>query len=195
MKFKKEEGFVDFKEFLKKSLNGKDFQKYAVILGFSGISLIFVSSFFKPEVKSCDAKPNKKIASEQKRGELEKSLEGIVSGIKGAGDCRVLITLESGAETVYATEERKNNEASEDKSSGDIMRKRETNDCEKKFITVKDSSGTEHALAVTEIEPKVKGVVVICPGGDDAVVKKRIVEATTTALNISSARVCVTKSG
>ncbi len=120
---------MDFKEFLKKSLNGKDFQKYAVILGFSGISLIFVSSFFKPEVKSCDAKPNKKIASEQKRGELEKSLEGIVSGIKGAGNCRVLITLESGAETVYATEERKNNEASEDKSSGDIMRKRETNDC------------------------------------------------------------------
>lgn len=186
---------ISIKEFLKKFLNEKNFLKYALIMGFSGISLIFVSEFFKPQVKNCDAKLSKKVASEQKRGELEKNLESIVSGIKGAGNCRVLITLESGAETVYATEERKNNEASEDKSSGEIMRKKETNDCEKKFITVKDSSGTEHALAVTEIEPKVKGVVVICPGGDDAVVKKRIVEATTTALNISSARVCVTKSG
>ena len=125
---------------------------------------------------------------------MEKNLENIISNIKGAGNAKVLVTLENSTETIYATEERKNKEASEDKSSGEITRKKQSDDCEKKFITIKDSSGTEHALAVTEIEPK-KGVVVICPGGDDAIVKKRIVEATTTALNIASTRVCVTKSG
>ena len=72
--------------------------------------------------------------------------------------------------------------------------KKESNDCEKKYITVKDSEGTEHALAVTEIEPKIKGVIIACAGGDNPVVKKRIIEAATTALSIPSRRVCVTKS-
>ena len=40
----------------------------------------------------------------------------------------------------------------------------------------------------------VKGVVVVCQGGDNAAVSQRIVDAITTALNISSKRVCVTKS-
>ena len=60
---------------------------------------------------------------------------------------------------------------------------------------VTDSQGTEHALAVTEIEPKVKGVIVICSGGENPIVKQRIAEAVTTALNIPSKRVCITKSG
>ena len=187
---------VNIKEYFNKFVSPKKFSKYAVVCGLAGISLIFASEFFKPNTKGYPIKNENKFISEEKRQKLEKNLEGIISGIKGAGTSKVLITLESGAETVYATEEKKNKEASEDKSSaGEITRKKETDDCEKKFITVKDAQGTEHALAVTEIEPKVKGVVVICPGGDDAVVKKRIVEAVTTALNINYKRVCVTKSG
>lgn len=186
---------VNIKEFLNKFVSPKKFSKYAIVCGLAGISLIFASEFFKPNSKSYQSKNETKFISEEKRQKLEKNLETIISGIKGAGTSKVLITLESGAETVYATEEKKNKAASEDKSNaGEITRKKETDDCEKKFITVKDAQGTEHALAVTEIEPKVKGVVVICPGGDDAVVKKRIVEAVTTALNINYTRVCVTKS-
>lgn len=128
------------------------------------------------------------------REKLEQNLKSIISGIHGAGKAQVMITFENAAETVYATEEKKNKEASEDKSSGEIMRKRESNDCEKKFITVKDGNGGERAIAVTKIEPKVKGVIIICPGGDDPVVKKRIIDAATTALNVTSQRICVTKS-
>ncbi len=45
-----------------------------------------------------------------------------------------------------------------------------------------------------EIEPKIRGVVVACGGGDDPVVVNRVSEIITKALNISSAKVCVTKS-
>ena len=157
--------------------------------------LICLPNFSLGKTKKAEIKSDTQSISEQRRKKLEENLENIISEIQGAGKSKVLVTLENGAETVYATEERKNKEASEDKSSGEITRKKESDDCEKKFITIKDSEGTEHALAVTEIEPKVKGVVIICPGGDDIVVKKRIVDATTTALNINSTRVCVTKSG
>ena len=114
--------------------------------------------------------------------------------MEGAGKSKVLITFENSAETVYATEEKKNKEACEDKSECGITRKKECDDCEKKYITIKDNQGTEHALAVTEIEPKVKGVIVICSGAENPIVERRIVDAVTTALNIPSKKVCVTKS-
>lgn len=186
---------IDVKKHIAKFFSQKNFANLAVVCGVLGIAAVMLSGFVKVDSKQPELKKDSKFASEQRRELLEKNLENIISNIKGAGNSKVLVTFESSTETVYATEERKNKEASEDKSSGEITRKKESNDCEKKFITVKDSAGTEHALAVTEIEPKIKGVVVICPGGDDAIVKKRIVEATTTALNIASTRVCVTRSG
>jgi len=175
----------------------KDYVKIAVIIGFLGIFLVFVSGMIPKNEKSVETSKIKSdvyTGSEEHRELLEKNLTYTVSKIEGAGTPKVLVTLENTAETIYATEERKNKEASEDKSSGEITRKKESDDCEKKYITVKDSEGTEHALAVKKIEPKVKGVVIICPGGDDPIVKSRITEAVTTALNITSKRVCVTKS-
>ena len=189
--------YIKVKEYFKKMVSQKDYVKLAVIVGFLGIFLIFVSGMIPKKVKESELskiKSDTSVNSETHRELLEKNLTYAVSKIEGAGSPQVLVTLENTAETIYATEERKNKEASEDKSSGEITRKKESDDCEKKYITVKDSEGTEHALAVKKIEPKVKGVVIICPGGDDPIVKNRITEAVTTALSISSKRVCVTKS-
>ena len=44
-----------------------------------------------------------------------------------------------------------------------------------------------------EIEPHIRGVLVVCEGGDDPVVVERITQAVTKALDISTAKVCITK--
>lgn len=44
-----------------------------------------------------------------------------------------------------------------------------------------------------EIEPLIRGVLVVCEGGDSPVVVERITQAVTKALDISSAKVCITK--
>ena len=44
-----------------------------------------------------------------------------------------------------------------------------------------------------EIEPLIRGVLVVCEGGDEPVVVERITEAVTKALYISTAKVCITK--
>ncbi len=174
----------------------KNKNQIIITLGLIGLILISASNLFKKTPKKENPiAQNQNQIMETRRETLEQNLENIISSIEGAGKSKVLVTFENSAETVYAAEERKNKEASEDKSEGEITRKKETDDCEKKYITVKDSEGTEHALAVKEIEPKVKGVIAICPGGDNPIVKKRIIEAITTALNIISKHVCVTKSG
>ena len=65
------------------------------------------------------------------------------------------------------------------------------------FLTV-DNSGENVYLVNSDkktkrIEPTVRGVVIVCDGGDDPVVEARVISAVTRSLSISSDRVCVTK--
>lgn len=168
------------------------FRKIIVFSGILGIALIFFSGFVKP-ANTKKVKINSDNNTQDYVTRLENSLKEMVSSIKGAGNTKVLVTLESSEETVYATEEKKNKQATEDKSEGQMSKKKESDDCEKKYITVRDADGTEHALSVTQIQPTVKGVVVVCDGGDNPEVQKRVTDAIKTALNITSKRVYVTK--
>lgn len=170
------------------------YKKIIVIAGFVGIALIFFSGFIKPEKKSqCTNQRVEASSIDEYVKQLEANLTNLVSCIKGAGDCKVMVTIENGAQTIYATEGKKNIEDTEDSSNGELKRKQKSDDSETKYITIKGSDGEEKALAITEVQPTVKGVVVVCSGGDDPEVQQRIINAVTTALNITNKRVCVTK--
>ena len=65
------------------------------------------------------------------------------------------------------------------------------------FLTM-DNGGENVYLKNTDtktvsIEPKVRGVVVVCDGGDDPIVTSRVMDAVTKVLNIRSDKVCITK--
>lgn len=117
--------------------------------------------------------------------ELEQRLAQVVSDIAGAGSCHVMVTLENGVEYVYASEEKVGSDYS---TEGDRLS--QTDDTESSVILVQTEQGYE-GLLVTEMQPTVKGVVVVCAGGGDEAVRQRVVEAVTTVLNITSRRVCV----
>ena len=169
------------------------FKKIIIFVGILGIALIFFSGLLKTSGTQKTKSSTQNSSTKEYVFQLESRLREMVSSIKGAGNTKVLVTLENSEETVYATEEKKNKEATEDKTDGQLSKKRESDDCEKKYITIKDADGTERALSVTQIQPTVKGVVVVCDGGDIPEVQQRITEAIKTALNITSKRVYVTK--
>lgn len=69
---------------------------------------------------------------------------------------------------------------------------------EAKIFLTMDNSGENVYLKNTDtktvsIEPQVRGVVVVCEGGDDPMVVSRVLDAVTKALHISSDKVCITK--
>ena len=103
---------------------------------------------------------------------------------EGVGDPTVLVTLEKDAEQVYATEEKISTQTAQSNANDN----RETN-----YIIVKDANGNQRAIKVTEVQPVVKGVVVVCSGADNPVVQQNVIDAVTTALNITSVKVCVIK--
>lgn len=167
-------------------LHSPKMQKAVLTAGLVGIGLIALSVF----LPSADKHPSvtAATATAEYAEKIEQRLTEIVASIEGAGSCRVMVTLENGVEYIYATEEKANtNEMS--KNDGSVSRQDDT----EQAIIVVDTGDGKQGLLVTEIQPTVKGVAVVCEGGDQPLVQERVLKAVTTVLNISSSRVCVTK--
>ncbi len=108
---------------------------------------------------------------------LEDRIRKLCLAVEGVESASVLVTLESGSEYVYAdnvTEE-----------SG-VDSGRYTSD----YLIIEKDSGTSPVL-VTEIYPKIRGVAVVCNGGDEPKLQKKLTEMLSAALGISSGRIKV----
>lgn len=163
-------------------------RRWILIGGLAGIALIFLSGLFSPGESPSDSpspETSQLISADEYAGSLEDRLSSLISAMDGAGEARVLITLDRSAEQIYATEERSSERVQSAGSDGES---------ETTYFSVRGSDGSEQALPLTELQPVIRGVVIVCPGGGDPAVAERISEAVTTALDISSARVCVVPS-
>ncbi|MEE1138364.1 MAG: hypothetical protein U0M02_07790 [Acutalibacteraceae bacterium] len=115
---------------------------------------------------------------------LEERLVSIISAIDGAGETKVMVTLESGSEEIYLSNF-DYGENSDSNGKNSYERKDE-------FVIIDGSSGQE-GIVIRTAEPKVRGVAVVCAGAGSDTVCAEIVEAVTALLDISSARVSVAK--
>ena len=159
-----------------------------VIFGVGGILLIFLSSFF-----TSDKNDDKKITStasgyttEQYCALLEKNVKSIVTGITGDKKATVVITLESGVRYSYASADEIDSSSSTGSTNDQSSESKKES-----YITVKNADGSERALVVTEIMPEVRGVAIICNGGNNEIIAEKIKNAVTSALNITSKRVYI----
>lgn len=179
------------KKLFSEKLKGEKGRKLLIIAGIAGIALIFLSDFW-PAGQSTQTSAAAETTNAEYAGQLEQKLSVLIGNISGVGKSEIMVTLENGVEYVYANEERKVTDKTEDISDS-TQRIQQSNDVEQNVITVDDADGGKKALVRTQIEPQVKGVVVVCEGGDQELVQQRVTNAVTTALNITSKRVCVTK--
>lgn len=153
--------------------------KIIVAVGLIGIVLILASEMLdKSNVKSENI-PQTDTSCQSYTEELENRLNSVISSIDGVGECKVMITLENTTESVYAT----NYESKSDENSNN----------HKDEYVIYDSSGGETPVLIKQYLPKVQGVTVVCSGGDDIVVKEKIIESVTSLFNISANRVSVSK--
>ena len=155
--------------------------------------MIFVSSWFGSGKKNVSDQTQTAFDAEQYTAKLENKIHTMVSGINGVGKAQVMITLESSTEYVYESEKKETNDTAKDYAQGQTKKEQEKNNYERNVILVEGSNGKREALLKTTIEPKVKGVVIVCQGGENIEVEKSITDAVTTALDISSNKVCVVK--
>lgn len=123
--------------------------------------------------------PSAEASAESYTEKLEKRILELCSAVKGAGNVRVLVTLESGSEYVYA-----DNIDEEKRADGSSAGASD-------YIIINSGEG-EAPVLVREIYPKVRGVAVVCDGGASADICEKITSLLSASLGISANRVKVT---
>jgi len=185
-------------ENIKKFVSKDPKLKLIVVLGLLGMLLILISQFTAGGAAPA-SQPDRAAASftaDQYIEDMENRLKTLISGIEGVGRAEVMLTLESGVEYVYAREEKRNSDITRDPGSEQQAgRIYEKENIEQRYILIDTEYGRKQALVLTERQPKIQGVIIVCEGADNIRVQDKLVSVVTTALGISSARVCVVKIG
>lgn len=152
------------------------------IVGFLIIFLIFISEASNDNTDK-ETKPNNEISLDTYCNEMEDKVQSIVSSIDGAGKTKVMITIDETKEYIYAK-----NESSQNKSSDNSHNK----DVENDYVII-EQNNDDSGLLVKTIEPKIKGVAIVCEGGDDPSVQQEIYSTVSALFNISTTRISITK--
>lgn len=154
-----------------------------VIVGFMIIALIFISEIDFNSNVSDEIETSESMSTKEYCVYLEDKVADIIECIDGAGKTKVMITLSETTEYIYATNDkisRKNNENNDDSTN--------QNDY---VIIEKDNNDT--GLLIKTIEPKVRGVAIVCEGGNNSTVQNQIYSAVSAVLNISTSRISISK--
>lgn len=119
--------------------------------------------------------------------DLENRLIYILEKFKGVGDVDVMITLEDSVEKIPASNSIKTVENTRETDSEGGMR--EVNREDTNVQIVNSQSGIP--ITIKEINPTIKGVIVVAEGADDPLVLERLYEAVKTVLGVNGNRVQV----
>lgn len=154
------------------------------VLALGGIAfvLLAVCVLLPSEEKTNQTEGAQTVSSDKLTQSLEKRLQRILVDLDGVGEVKVMITLESCYENVYAVGE--NQSANHDGAKTDWT-------SEETYITVKKGSSTEECLVVKVYEPVVRGVAVVAQGAQNISVKKAITDTVCAVFSVSSTRVSV----
>ena len=168
--------------------------KIIIVAGLVAIAILLLSEFI-PSF-GCGGKPDPPgtlavFDAESYARSLESQLTDLISSIAGAGRTKVMVTLQSGAEYIYACEEKTSSDSSESSGQANAQQSSVRSNSQNSFIIIKGANG-EEALVRTELMPKIGGVVILCEGAGNPEVEQRILSAVTTVLGISGKRVCIT---
>ena len=164
-----------------------------VCIGLLGMLLLLASEFIHLPKKQEAETPSENIQTEYSYAEdLEKRLTNIVSSISGAGKTKVMVTLENGVESVYAADEKQSVEPSSGEKTGGVEVNEKSN-TENEYIILQSNGSRDEGLVIKVIQPKIRGVAIVCEGGDSAYVQQRITQAVTAVLDIGASRVSIAR--
>lgn len=147
-------------------------KKYRIfILGIVGLALLILPGVISSQNNESSSSTNMDV--EYYSDKIEDKIAHLLAFARGVGNVRVVVTLDCSDETVYA----QNTDVKGEGYSGEYV--------------IISNDGEEGGVRVKEIYPKIRGVAIVCDGGDNIEVKKRVTELVSAALGISSGKIAV----
>ena len=153
-----------------KKLN-KDKKTLIILLcGVAGMIIIMMA----PTDKNNKEADSESVVCSYGYEDIQNEVKSLVESIKGAGEAKVFITYESDSENVYAVN-------TDEKSDGNEIH------FKSEYVITDDETG----IIIKVLYPKVRGVAVICKGGNDPVVKEKIYSVISALFDISTNKISV----
>ena len=180
-----------FKQIFKFTGSKEKNKKTLIIFGLiAGIGLILLS-FVTANGNNKNSSGNINIKNDLSRidtisyiAEQERKLCEILKKIDGVSEPFVMITLDSSSEYIYASKQSIKESVSKD---GNTTQK----DIQKDIILYEDEKKAKSPILVKEIQPKIKGVAVVCKGISGADMQLKIINLVSTVLNLPTNKVYV----
>lgn len=149
--------------------------KYAAIILLVGLVLMML-----PTGEKMETAPQYNLEQKEEKKQIDKELEQILSQIAGAGEVQVLLSVASGEETVYQTDNR-------------LSQSDENSNTQTDTVTVTDSDRNEKGLIKQTVSPVYRGALIVCEGADSASVRLAIVEAVANITGLKADKISVIK--
>lgn len=183
----------------KLNLNSKLVTNLIIVLAV-GIGFILVSDFYndlsggkteKPIVDTTKAEVSQNTDEAEFVKEMENQLGLILSQIKGAGKVSIMITLKTGSEIIPAKDETISDKTTNEKDNEGGTRTINEQSTSDKVVFMNEQGGTSKPFVLKEINPEIKGVIIVAEGAKDARVKLELTEAVQTVLDVPAYRISV----
>lgn len=128
--------------------------------------------------------------SDQYCRELEERLKQMLMQVSGAGEVEVMITLKyTQGIVVEKDQELTSSTTAETDSAGGVRNSTETSRNESTVYT----NGNDEPFVVKQSLPEIEGVLIVCSGGDNAVVKTEIAEAVHALFAVEAHKIRIMK--
>lgn len=156
----------------------------AAVIGIAGMVLIGFSELM-PESRDKEESSVQAAAigdeTEEFRMKTAAELKKLLARMEGVGECSVMVSVEGTEEYIYAENVDRSSDSGTDRKS----------EAYRGEVVLTEQEGGRQALVKRVLKPKISGVLVVCSGGGDLRVSERVMRAVSTALGISSSKVCV----
>lgn len=122
--------------------------------------------------------------------QLENRLKELLETMVGVGTAQVLVTVESTEETVLGLNEKKTQQITEESDRNGANRHitEVTNDGQ---VVLYEVNGGQSPIVVKKLKPKVRGVIIVAKGAENATVHKLIAEAVSRGLDVPLHKISV----
>lgn len=155
-----------------------DKYKFVFLVILVGVVLLLLPAFGGGGEKEKTPTAASAAASEEFSVEaMEHKLEEALSQVDGAGNATVVLTVRAGPRQVLAQDGKQSDKESTSST-----------------VVVSKGSGTEDAVVLQQIYPQYQGALVVCPGGGEAAVRLKIIDAVSALTGLGSDKISVCKS-
>ena len=153
--------------------------KYAVLILLLGIALMLLPFGKKEEAPEAEVQEDT-LTDEAYAQALEQRLEDMLCQVSGAGQVRVMLTLQTGSRTEYQTDTQISDSETQSQE-------------ERKTVILSEGSAYDKAAVSAVQYPRFQGALILCQGADQSTVRLSLVNAVAALTGLSSDQITVVK--